>query len=88
MRMAFVRRLDELGRIVIPKEIRDSLDWTPRTPIEMLQQEEGVILRSFKPGCYLCDSLDTTLTAVNLGPFTRLLCGQCIAAIKGIRAKP
>lgn len=45
-----VRRVDELGRIVLPKELRRSLGVSEGTPMEIEVLEGGVVLRKFKEG--------------------------------------
>ncbi len=42
---AIIRRMDPLGRVVIPKSIREQLGWTDGTPIEVLGSDDGVYLR-------------------------------------------
>lgn len=42
---SMVRNLDDLGRIVIPKEMRTQLDLVSGTPIEIIGVEDGVLLR-------------------------------------------
>ncbi|SEA52994.1 AbrB family transcriptional regulator, stage V sporulation protein T [Thalassobacillus cyri] len=42
-----VRKIDELGRIVIPSEIRRSNGWAPGQPMEMFIEDEKVILQPF-----------------------------------------
>ena len=44
-----VRRLDELGRIVIPKEIRKNLHIKEGTPIEIGITNDEIILKKFSP---------------------------------------
>ena len=44
-----VRNLDNLGRIVIPKEMRRVLDIAEKDPIEILIQDENIILRKYEP---------------------------------------
>lgn len=44
-----VRNLDNLGRIVIPKEMRRVLDIAVKDPIEILIQDETIILRKYEP---------------------------------------
>ncbi len=46
-----VRYLDPLGRIVIPKEIRDLLCFGKDDPIEIIKINNTVILRKYKEGC-------------------------------------
>lgn len=45
--LGIVRRIDELGRIVIPKEIRDGQGWKAHHPLEMFLSDEGLVIRSF-----------------------------------------
>jgi AbrB family looped-hinge helix DNA binding protein len=47
--LGIVRNIDNLGRIVIPKEIRKANGWDPSTPIEMFVSEQGLVLREYKP---------------------------------------
>lgn len=49
-----VRYLDPLGRIVIPKEIRDLLCFGKDDPIEIIKINNTVILRKYKEGCIFC----------------------------------
>ena len=44
-----VRNLDNLGRIVLPKEMRRVLDIAVKDPIEILIQDETIILRKYEP---------------------------------------
>lgn len=46
-----VRRIDEFGRVVIPKEIRRGLGWKEGTPLELFMDDggEGVVLRTYDP---------------------------------------
>lgn len=46
--VGIVRRVDELGRIVIPKEIREKIGITEGSPMEYLLSEDGIILRVYK----------------------------------------
>ena len=43
-----VRRIDNLGRIVIPKEIRQKLDIQIKTQIEIYVDKDSIILEKFK----------------------------------------
>lgn len=44
-----VRRIDPLGRIVIPKEIRRTQRLPDGTPMEICPTEEGILLRRYAP---------------------------------------
>lgn len=49
-----VRRVDELGRIVIPKELRDTLGIKERDKMEIYVDGDMIILRKYAPGCAFC----------------------------------
>lgn len=54
-----VRRTDELGRIVLPKEIRTMLKINVEDPLEILVDDCGqIVLRKFKPACVFCNNMD------------------------------
>ena len=40
-----IRRLDNLGRITLPKEMRDNLGWNIKDVIEIKQDGKEIILR-------------------------------------------
>ena len=40
-----VRRIDDLGRVVIPKSMREQLDWNEGDPIEVIGSDDGIYLR-------------------------------------------
>lgn len=51
LHMAYiVRRLDDLGRVVIPMEMRRQLGWAPGTPLDIVPTENGVIVRMSDAG--------------------------------------
>lgn len=51
------RPIDQLGRIVIPKELRRTLDIEVGDPLEIFVDGEEVILRKYKPGCVFCGNV-------------------------------
>jgi len=44
-----VRKVDELGRIVIPMELRKSLDIQIKDPIEIFVEDQRIILQKYQP---------------------------------------
>lgn len=44
-----VRRIDELGRVVIPKEIRKTLRIAEGTPLEIYTEKDALVLRKYSP---------------------------------------
>jgi len=54
-----VRKVDELGRVVIPMELRRTMGIEEKTPLEIFTNENGeVVLRKYEPGCHFCGDLN------------------------------
>lgn len=51
-----VRKVDELGRIVLPIELRRTLDIAEKDPLEIYMEGDSIVLRKFQPACIFCDS--------------------------------
>lgn len=47
--LGIVRKVDELGRVVIPIETRRSLGIKEKDPVEMFVDEEGIYIKKYKP---------------------------------------
>ena len=45
-----VRRLDDIGRVVIPMEMRRQLGWAPGAPLDIVPTENGVLVRMSDAG--------------------------------------
>ena len=50
-----VRKVDELGRIVLPVEMRRTLDIAEKDALEIYVEGSSVILKKYKPSCVFCD---------------------------------
>ena len=53
-----IRRVDDLGRIVIPKEIRRQLRITEGTPMELFTEDKKVIFQKYIPAPNFKQSVD------------------------------
>ena len=51
-----VRRIDELGRVVLPIELRRNLGIMEKDPIEIYVDEDSIILKKYAPSCVFCGS--------------------------------
>ena len=51
-----VRRIDELGRIVLPVELRRTLDIGERETMEIFVDGSSIVLKKYSPACIFCDS--------------------------------
>lgn len=47
-----VRKIDELGRIVLPIEIRNTLDIKPKDSIEIFVDDDKIVLKKYQPSCF------------------------------------
>lgn len=52
--MGIIRRLDELGRVVIPVEMRRMLDLTDRDIVEITVEGDRLVLQKHMPRCVFC----------------------------------
>lgn len=72
-----VRKLDELGRVVLPIELRRTLLIGERDPLEIHVEGELIILSKHNPKCVFCRS---TTKVVQFRD--KLICKECIDEIK------
>lgn len=53
-----IRRVDDLGRIVLPKELRQTMGIRTGDPMEIYIDADNIILRKYAPGCAFCGSVN------------------------------
>ncbi len=53
-----VRKVDELGRIVLPAEIRQSMDIQVKDALEIFTENDRIILQKYHPSCIFCNNVD------------------------------
>lgn len=75
-----VRRVDELGRIVLPIEIRKNLDIENRDAVEIFIENDKIILKKYEPACLFCGNADGITTFEG-----KLICRNCIDKLKDIK---
>ncbi len=72
-----VRKLDQLGRIVIPKELRTTFDIKETDPIEIFVDGTDIVLRKYQATCVFCGE------AENLVNFNgKVVCSNCLKKLK------
>lgn len=54
-----VRKIDELGRVVIPKETRELLFINIGDSLEIYKDDSEIILKKYAPGCTFCGNMDS-----------------------------
>ena len=68
-----VRKLDELGRIVLPIELRRTLDINERDPLEIFVEDSMIILKKYEPACIFCNNVTDVVNYKG-----RNICKKCI----------
>lgn len=72
-----IRNIDELGRIVIPKEIRKKFGLSSTDPVEIFVEGEKIILARYEASCSFCDSSE------NVTEFKgKKICKACLYELK------
>ena len=72
-----VRKVDELGRIVLPIELRRTLGIEEKDRIEIFVDGESIILRKYQPACIFCDNAKDIINYKG-----KNICPDCIRAMK------
>ncbi len=68
-----VRRVDELGRVVVPKEIRKKLNIDERDPLEIYVDGRSIVLKKVEHTCVFCGN-DKNLIKYK----DKLICQNCL----------
>ena len=75
-----IRGLDNMGRVVIPKEIRKVLDMTESVDaIEIYMQDDCIVLKKHKPSCIFCSTEEDCIEFEN-----QTVCKNCIEKMQMI----
>ena len=72
-----VRKVDELGRIVLPVELRRGLNIEEKDSLEIYVEGDRVILRKYAPGCLFCGQANYV---IHFGG--KNVCKDCIGFLK------
>jgi transcriptional pleiotropic regulator of transition state genes len=71
-----VRKVDELGRIVLPIELRRTLDIAEKDSLEIYVDEDAIILRKYQPACIFCDNAKDIMSYKG-----KNVCPECAKAL-------
>ena len=72
-----VRKVDELGRIVIPIELRRTLEVAEKDALEIFTEGETIILKKYQPQCVFCGEAKNTIHFRG-----KLICQSCTKEVK------
>lgn len=73
-----VRKVDELGRIVLPIELRRTLDIAEKDSLEIYMDSSTIVLKKYQPSCIFCDSPKDVINYRG-----KNVCPKCVRALTG-----
>lgn len=73
----FIRKIDELGRVVVPMEIRKILDIKEKDSLGISLVDNGIFIKKEKPYCIFCNSISSLKNFNN-----KHICTNCIQKLK------
>lgn len=75
-----VRKVDELGRIVLPMELRQVFDIKTKDSLEIFVDSDSIILKKYQPSCVFCSARENTVNFEG-----KLVCASCLEKLKNIK---
>lgn len=72
-----VRKVDELGRVVLPIELRRTLDISERDSLEIYVDEEGIMLKKYQPDCIFCGESHDVISYKG-----KNICAKCLRELR------
>ncbi len=72
-----VRKVDELGRIVLPIELRRTLGIQIKDPIEIYVDGDYILLKKYEPACVFCGNAKDVVRVHD-----KNVCADCIKELK------
>lgn len=74
-----IRKVDELGRVVIPIELRNQFQIMEKDPIEIFVDGSSIILKKYEKSCLFCGNTKKLNNYKG-----KLICNKCLKQIKTI----
>jgi len=71
-----VRKVDELGRIVIPIELRRTMGIEEKDALEIYVDNEKIILKKYEPACIFCGNAEDVVNYKG-----KNLCKNCLTEL-------
>ncbi len=72
-----VRKVDELGRIVLPIELRRTLDIAEKDSLEIYMDGASIVLKKYQPSCIFCDDAKDVIMFHG-----KNICPKCLKALR------
>ena len=74
-----VRKVDELGRIVLPIELRRTLDIDIKDSLEIYVEDSKIILKKYEPSCIFCGESENVVAFED-----KNICKNCLEKLKNM----
>ena len=71
------RKVDDLGRIVLPMEIRNKFNINPKDSLEIFIDDDKIVLKKYQPCCIFCGN-----TSDNILYKDKRICRKCVEKLK------
>jgi len=75
-----VRKLDELGRVVLPIEIRRTFNLAEKDAVDICVDGDCIILKKHHANCIFCGETNDLVEYKG-----KLLCGDCVKELENIK---
>ena len=75
-----IRRVDELGRVVIPIEIRNQFNIVEKDPIEIYVEGSCIVLKKYEPNCIFCGNTKNLVEYKD-----KLVCDKCTSLLNSLQ---
>ena len=72
-----VRKIDALGRIVLPIEIRKILDIKQKDAVEIFTDNDRIVLQKYQPACVFCNNTEDVIYFSG-----KRICAECLKILK------
>ena len=77
-----IRKVDELGRVVIPIEIRNQFHINEKDPLEIYVNDSSIILKKYEPNCVFCGNANKLIEYKG-----KLVCSKCAKQLNMLHDK-
>lgn len=77
-----IRKVDELGRVVIPIELRNQFEIYEKDPLEIFVDGSTIILKKYEPNCIFCGATKKLISYND-----KLICPKCAQKINDLAEK-
>lgn len=78
--MGIVRKMDDLGRIVLPAELRRQFDIAEKDAIEIFTENDKIVLKKYEPSCIFCNNAEDTVVFNS-----KIVCRNCIKQLSEVK---